>query len=101
MTEPVLTTSRTTAAVDPGSGVAADQVFVIATGPDGQCLRAARARAVSRPDVNAYFRHPELGDAGFEALLNTAGLKGSCTLKIYVEHKGGLFLCPATVQIRN
>jgi hypothetical protein len=32
-------------------------------------LGFAQARAVPRPDVNAHFKHPEMGAVGFEAFL--------------------------------
>lgn len=89
------------AAVSPEKGIAADNVFVRMASDDGSLCRTARARAVPRPDVNAYFKHPEMGAAGFEAVLDTAEFKGKSTLQVYVERDKRVFTCPTTVEIRN
>jgi hypothetical protein len=89
------------AAVCAEKGISADDVFLRLVGNDGNWLRATRARTVPRPDVNAYFKHPEMGAVGFEAVLDTAELKGNYNLQIYVERQNQFFSCPITVEIRN
>jgi hypothetical protein len=81
-------------------GIAADEVFVTLSSLDGNVLRVARARIFPRPDVNAYFKHPEMGAAGFEALLDSAELAGEYKLQIYVKRQNQLFSCPTTVSVR-
>jgi len=87
------------AAVSAQKGIAADEVFVTLANDDGS-LRTARARAVPRPDVNAYFKHPEMGDVGFEAILDTSDLRGKFKLQIYVRRQKQFFSCPNIVEIR-
>jgi hypothetical protein len=88
------------AAVAAERGLAADKVFLTLAGDDGS-FQVARPQVVPRPDVNAYFKHPEMSPTGFEALLNTSKLNGSCKLRIYVRRQNRLFACPATVLIHH
>ncbi|HEY0789468.1 MAG TPA: hypothetical protein VGD78_00260 [Chthoniobacterales bacterium] len=82
-------------------GMGNDGVFVVMIGSDGKFLRGIRARAVPRPDVDAYFKHPEMGTVGFEAVLDTTNLKGNGKLQIYVERQKLLLPCPSMVGIRS
>ena len=88
------------AAVSAEQGIPADQVFVTVSSNDGKLMRTARARAVPRPDVNAYFKHPEMPAVGFEALLDTTDLKGRYKLQIFVKWQNQLLSCPTAVEIR-
>lgn len=88
------------ATVSAEKGIPADQVFLTLSSDDGRLIRVARARAVPRPDVNAYFKHPEMGAVGLEAFLDTTDLKGSYKLQIYVKRQNQLFSCPTSVEIR-
>ena len=81
-------------------GIAGNQVFVTVSGEEGG-FRVARARSILRPDVNAYFKHPEMGAVGFEAFLDTTDLNGTYKLQIYVERQSQMFSCPVTVEIRK
>ena len=87
------------AAVSAEKGIAADEVFVRLSNDDGR-LRTARARIFLRPDVNAYFKHPEMGAVGFEAILDTSDLSGKFKLQIYVRRQNKFFSCPNIIEIR-
>ncbi|HEY0793628.1 MAG TPA: hypothetical protein VGD78_21385 [Chthoniobacterales bacterium] len=87
-------------AVSGQKGIAAESVYVAIVGEDGSA-RIARTRVVPRPDVNAYFKHPEMGKVGFEALLETTDLEGACKLKFYAVWYDQLFSPALTVEIRN
>jgi hypothetical protein len=59
------------ATVSAGKGIPGDKVFVVLTSDDGKFVPIAQTRAGLRPDVNAHFKHPEMGAVGLEALLDT------------------------------
>jgi hypothetical protein len=42
-----------------------------------------------------------MGAVGFEAVLDTAELKGKYKLQIYIEQQKQFFSCPITVEIGN
>src|SRR5271165_637071 len=88
------------ATVSAEKGIAGDKVFVVLTSDDGKIVRIAQARAIPRPDVNAHFKHAEMGAVGFEAFLDAADLKGKYRLQIYVERQNTFFAWPNTVEIR-
>ena len=50
-------------------GIAGDKVFVVLTSNDGKFARIVQADTAARPDVNAHFKHSEMGAVGFEASL--------------------------------
>ena len=86
------------AAISGKDGVKGDQIFVMLSDErDG--YRVARARTVFRPDVNAHFKHPEMGAIGFEAFLDTADLNGTFRLQIFVERQGQFFSCPLIIEV--
>jgi hypothetical protein len=88
------------AAVAPENGVAADEVFVGLAGDDGT-LRVAKVETFPRTDVNAYFKHAEMGPTGFRVLLCSSSINVSSKLQIYLKRNNRLFACRATVLIRR
>ena len=88
------------AVVSGENGMAAEEVFVTIMGEDGS-FRVARAQIVPRSDVNAYFKHPEMGAAGVQALLDTSDLRGRSKLQIYVKRQSQYFSCPVAIEIRD
>jgi hypothetical protein len=82
-------------------GVAGDEIFVTLAGDDDNPIRAVRARIFPRPDVNAYFKHPEMGPVGFEASLDPTALKGMSKLEIYVKLRDQFVSCPWVVKISD
>jgi hypothetical protein len=87
------------AAVAPENGIAADEVFVALAGDDGS-LRVTKAKVAPRPDVNAYYKHPEMGPTGFQAVLDCEDIKTSSKLEIYLKRNNQLFACPTAVLVR-
>jgi hypothetical protein len=87
------------AAVAPENGIAADEVFVALAGDDGS-FRVTKAKVAPRPDVNAYYKHREMGPTGFQAVLDCDDIKTSSKLEIYLKRNNQLFACPTTVLIR-
>ena len=79
------------AVVSGENGMAAEEVFVTIMGEDGS-FRVARAQIVPRSDVNAYFKHPEMGAAGVQALLDTSDLRGNPNSKSTLRGRANIFL---------
>ena len=68
--------------VSPKDGIAPDEVWIALTASDGQ-RRFYRAIQEPRPDVNAYFGHPNMKASGFVANIDLASLSGKQKLDIY------------------
>jgi hypothetical protein len=63
------------------SGTPNDELFVEITPLDGAAVMV-EARKTRRDDVNAVFKHPEMGEVGFEALIDSADLHGRYTIGV-------------------
>jgi hypothetical protein len=68
--------------VSPKDGIAPDEVWIALTASDGQ-RHFYRSTQEPRPDVNAYFGHPNMKASGFVANIDLAGLSGVQKLDIY------------------
>ena len=83
------------------TGIAADEVLITLASDGDSLMRAVRARVVPRPDVGAFFKHPEMGPVGFEARIDPAVLKGRSKLQIYVKWHDQFFSCAPVVKISD
>jgi hypothetical protein len=67
------------------AGRPADKVFVALAAENGGQEVMVEASKTPRGDVNIFFKHPEMGDVGFKALINTTGMHGRYTVSVMAE----------------
>jgi hypothetical protein len=77
----------------PSEGIGPGDIYVLATDENGE-TRVAKARKTARPDVSAYFKHPEIGEAGFSILLKSPDSAKIMGLRLAAFHNGAFHLCP-------
>jgi hypothetical protein len=68
--------------VSPKEGISPDEVWIALTASNGQ-RRFYRATQQPRPDVNAFFGHPNMKTPGFVANVDLAGLTGAQELDVF------------------
>jgi hypothetical protein len=69
-----------------------DQTFLTLTDAQGKRL-FVMTHEDTRPDVAAFFHHPELSAVGYDALIDLSGLKGAYTLGMAGLYQSHLFTC--------
>jgi len=79
-------------------GIAPDEVWIALTSGDGK-RRFYHANQESRPDVKAYFGHPNMKDPGFVANVDLAGLSGVQKLDIYEMSGSIAFDCSSNWSV--
>ncbi|HEY1944473.1 MAG TPA: hypothetical protein VGH40_20360 [Roseiarcus sp.] len=84
--------------VSMNDNLAPTQTKIVLIGEKGD-VHAAVARSVPRPDVNAHFGRPKLGDVGFDAFVDVSKLNGLHDLKIRVSANGAARECAASAKI--
>jgi hypothetical protein len=78
------------AAVSVEQGVAPDAVFLTLTDASGR-IHYLKSPLMKRPDVNAYFHKPEMGDTGFSFRGNLAAIHGEFRLKMLLVRKNTIY----------
>lgn len=87
------------AAVSVKDAQAPDFTSVTLTAPDG-AVTAIRAKKIARNDVNAYFQKPDMGEIGYTALADLAGLGGDYVLGLRVTKGDRSWNCVTQVPVR-
>ncbi len=80
------------AAIAPSTGMAARSASVTLTGAD-HIVHAAPVALAPRPDVGAFFQHPEMGPSGFSTILDVSGLTGDYALGIALAGQATTLYC--------
>lgn len=75
-------------------GEPAHGIQLILTDASGQHLRLP-TQPDPRPDIAAYFEHPQLADSGYIVAADLRSLRGDYTLRVAHEDGGLIQLCPA------
>lgn len=73
-------------------GIGPDETWIALQGPDA-APRFYRAKTMARPDVQRFFRQPNMKEPGFMASLDLQGLSGDQELTIYSLHDGKPYRC--------
>jgi hypothetical protein len=79
-------------------GITATEVWIVLTQSDGT-RHFYQTLQLPRPDVNLYFRQPNMRDPGFFARLDLAGLHGTQTLDIYQVYDNAAFDCSVDLHV--
>lgn len=87
------------AAVSVKNSEAPDFTSVTLTAPSGE-VTAIRAKKIARTDVNAYFKKPGMGEIGYTAYADVAGLEGDYMLSLKMTKGDQAWACTMQVPVR-
>ena len=87
------------AAVSVTKSLAPDFTSVTLTAPDGE-VTAIRAKKISRDDVNAFFKKPDMGQVGYTTLADLGGLHGDYILGLRLTMDDRSWSCATQVPVR-
>jgi hypothetical protein len=79
-------------AVSAEDGIVPESVYVTLTSGSGKALYV-QAHSTRREDIKQHFRHPEMPEPGYAALIDVSTLKGRYTLGLARIYQGNLGLC--------
>lgn len=87
------------AAISVKDALAPDVTSVTLTAPNGE-VSAIRAKKIARDDVNAYFQKPEMGQIGYTALADLAGLAGDYLLGLRMTKGDRSWSCSTQIPVQ-
>jgi hypothetical protein len=84
------------AAISVAPATLADQLYVRLTDPSGRSRVSAVTGREARPDLAAHYGQPALTNAGFDTMIDLAGLSGPAKLSLEALRDGRRWTCPVT-----